>query len=130
MRDDDPSLEAPTEAMTAAPGPAAEPRRIGPYTILERRGEGGMGIVYLAEQTEPVRRRVALKIIKHGMDSRRVIARFEAERQVLAMMDHTAIARIHDAGMTDDGRPYFAMEFFEGVPITFYCDRARLPIRD
>ena len=130
MQDDETTLEAPTEAMTGSSPAAPLPHRIGPYTILERRGEGGMGIVYLAEQTEPVKRRVALKIIKHGMDSRRVIARFEAERQVLAMMDHTAIAQIHDAGMTEDGRPYFAMEFFEGGPITEYCHRTRLPLRE
>ena len=103
--------------------------RVGPYRLLERIGEGGMGIVYMAEQTEPVRRRVALKLIKAGMDSAQVIARFEAERQALAMMDHPNIARVLDAGTTGGGRPYFVMELVKGVPITEYCDRARLPLR-
>ena len=109
---------------------------IGPYRLLERIGEGGFGAVYLAEQSEPVRRRVALKIIKAGMDSQRVIARFEAERQALAMMDHTNIARVLDAGATDaqsplgPGRPYFAMELVEGVPITRFCDDERLVLRE
>src|SRR5262249_27979031 len=84
--------------------------RIGPYKLLQQLGEGGMGTVYMAEQEEPVKRRVALKIIKAGMDSDRVIARFEAERQALAMMDHPHIARIFDAGTTENGRPYFVME--------------------
>jgi non-specific serine/threonine protein kinase/serine/threonine-protein kinase len=103
---------------------------VGPYTLLEKRGEGGMGVVYLAEQTEPVRRRVALKVIKRGMDTGEVIARFEAERQALALMDHPAIARIYDAGMTPRGRPYFAMEYVEGVPITEHCDRHSLTNRE
>ena len=87
---------------------------IGPYKLLEQIGEGGMGVVFMAEQTEPVRRRVALKVIKPGMDSRQVIARFEAERQALAMMDHPNIARVLDAGTTDSGRPYFVMELVRG----------------
>ena len=102
---------------------------IGPYKLLEQIGEGGMGVVYVAEQTEPVRRRVALKIIKPGMDTRQVIARFEAERQALAMMDHPNIARVLDAGTTEAGRPYFVMELVRGMPITEYCDKARLSPR-
>jgi len=88
---------------------------IGPFKLLQELGQGGMGTVYMAEQTEPVRRKVALKIIKPGMDSRQVIARFEAERQALALMDHNNIARVHDAGTTDNGRPYFVMELVNGV---------------
>jgi eukaryotic-like serine/threonine-protein kinase len=95
---------------------------VGPYKLLQLIGEGGMGSVYMAEQEKPVRRRVALKIIKPGMDSDQVIARFEAERQALAMMDHQNIARVLDAGTTDTGRPYFVMELVHGVPITQYCD--------
>ncbi len=95
---------------------------IGRYTLLKKIGEGGCGVVYLAEQTEPVRRRVALKVIKLGMDTRQVIARFEAERQALAMMDHPDIARVFDAGATATGRPFFVMEFVDGVPITRFCD--------
>jgi WD40 repeat protein/serine/threonine protein kinase len=103
---------------------------IGPYKLLEQIGEGGMGIVYMAEQAAPVRRKVALKIIKPGMDTRQVVARFEAERQVLAMMEHPNIARVLDAGATDWGRPYFVMELVRGVPITEYCDTHRLSIDD
>src|SRR5438876_6522803 len=95
---------------------------IGPYKLLQQIGEGGMGTVYMAEQTHPVQRKVALKVIKSGMDSRQVIARFEAERQALAMMDHVNIARVFDAGATEAGRPYFVMELVHGVPITKYCD--------
>jgi serine/threonine protein kinase len=95
-----------------------EPDSIGPYRILERIGEGGMGIVYKAEQREPVRRIVALKVIKLGMDTREVVARFEAERQALAMLSHPNVAKVLDAGMTVNGRPYFAMEFVAGVPLT------------
>ena len=102
---------------------------IGPYKLLEQIGEGGMGIVYMAEQTQPVRRKVALKIIKPGMDTKQVIARFEAERQALALMDHPNIARVLDAGATESGRPYFVMELVKGIPITDYCDRNRLTIR-
>jgi len=101
---------------------------IGPYRLMEVVGEGGMGIVYVAEQLEPVRRRVALKVIKPGMDSRQVVARFEAERQALAMMDHTNIARVFDGGMTTSGRPYFVMELVRGLPITEYCDEQQLSI--
>ncbi|NQU24234.1 MAG: protein kinase [Candidatus Nealsonbacteria bacterium] len=99
---------------------------IGPYKLLEQIGEGGMGVVYMAEQTEPVERRVALKIIKPGMDTREVIGRFEAERQALAMMDHPNIAKVFDAGTTDSGRPYFVMELVKGVLITEYCDEHQL----
>jgi serine/threonine protein kinase/tetratricopeptide (TPR) repeat protein len=111
--------------------PAAKPgvTMIGPYKLLEPIGEGGMGLVFLAEQQEPVRRHVALKIIKPGMDTRQVIARFEAERQALALMDHSNIARVLDAGATDAGRPYFVMELARGVPITEYCDENALTVR-
>lgn len=102
---------------------------LGPYKLLQQIGEGGMGVVYLAEQQAPVRRKVALKIIKPGMDSKQVIARFEIERQVLAMMEHVNIARVLDAGATDAGRPYFVMELVHGVPITTYCDQHRLTPR-
>ncbi len=104
------------------------PERIGAYRILETLGEGGFGVVYLAEQTEPVRRRVALKVLKQGIDSRSVIARFEAERQALAMMDHPNVARVFDAGTTVDGRPFFVMEHVPGVPLTDHCGRHRLTI--
>ena len=103
---------------------------IGPYKLLQQIGEGGMGVVYMAEQQEPVRRKVALKIIKPGMDSHQVIARFEAERQALAMMDHQNIARVLDAGTTESGRPYFVMELVHGVPITRFCDDNKLTPRE
>jgi eukaryotic-like serine/threonine-protein kinase len=103
---------------------------IGRYKLRERIGEGGWGAVYVAEQEQPVRRRVALKVIKPGMDSRQVIARFEAERQALAMMDHPNIARVLDAGTTDTGRPYFVMELVRGIRITDYCDQNKLPMRE
>ncbi|MCA9127303.1 MAG: serine/threonine protein kinase [Planctomycetales bacterium] len=98
---------------------------IGPYKLLQEIGEGGMGIVYMADQKEPIKRRVALKIIKPGMDSKQVLARFEAERQALAMMNHPNIAKIHDAGTTEGGLPFFAMELVKGVPITKFCDDNR-----
>jgi len=101
-------------------------QKIGRYKILERVGEGGCGVVYVAEQTEPVRRRVALKVIKLGMDTKAVVARFEAERQALAMMDHPNIAKVLDAGSTDTGRPYFIMELVRGIKITEYCDQNHL----
>jgi eukaryotic-like serine/threonine-protein kinase len=103
--------------------------QIGPYRIQEVLGEGGMGTVYLAEQQQPVARHVALKVINPGMDSRGVLSRFEAERQALALMDHTNIARVLDAGATSDGRPYFVMEWVKGVSITEYCDEHRLDVR-
>ena len=108
-----------------APAPAV-PSDIGPYHLLQVLGVGGMGIVYLAEQREPIVRRVALKLIKAGMDTREVLARFEAERQALALMDHPNIARVLDAGLGPQQRPYFVMEYVAGVPITEYCDRHRL----
>ena len=145
----DPELCAAVEALLDEEARAPEPRepgsqeeetplhqldgspdRIGPFKILEVLGEGGMGIVYLAEQREPVRRRVALKVIKPGMDSKAVIARFEAERQALAMMDHPNIAKIFDAGTTPDGRPYFVMEHVKGEPITTYADRHLLTTKE
>src|ERR1043166_954960 len=103
---------------------------IGRYKLLQKIGEGGCGVVYMAEQEEPVRRRVALKIIKLGMDTRNVIARFEAERQALAMMEHPNIAKVHDAGATQTGRPYFVMELVRGVKITTYCDEQKLSTRE
>ena len=102
---------------------------IGRYKLLEKLGEGGCGIVYLAEQEEPIRRQVALKVIKLGMDTKSVIARFEAERQALAMMDHPNIARVLDAGATDTGRPFFVMELVRGARITDYCDENKLATR-
>jgi len=104
--------------------------QIGPYKLLSILGEGGFALVYLAEQQKPVKRRVALKIIKLGMDTRQVIARFEAERQALALLDHPNIAYVYDAGTTDLGRPYFVMEYVKGVPITEHCDRHRLTIEE
>ncbi len=133
-----------TEGVLAEPAPAARAtmkleladtpdetvgQKIGRYKILEKIGEGGCGVVYVAEQTEPVRRRVALKVIKLGMDTRQVVARFEAERQALAMMDHPNIAKVFDAGTTEIGRPFFVMELVRGIKITDYCDQNKLPTR-
>ncbi|MEK7756619.1 MAG: serine/threonine-protein kinase, partial [Planctomycetota bacterium] len=106
--------------------PVRRPERIGPYRILDELGEGGMGIVYLAEQDKPIHRRVALKVIKLGMDTKHVIARFETEREALALMNHPNVAKVFDAGATDDGRPYFAMEHVPGLRITDFCDMHRL----
>lgn len=103
---------------------------IGKYHLLQKIGEGGMGEVWLAEQKEPVRRRVALKLVKAGLNTREVVGRFESERQALALMEHPAIARVFDAGSTGNGAPYFAMEYVAGVPITEYCDNHRLPIKE
>ena len=111
----------------AALGPG---EKIGPYKLLRILGEGGYGLVYLAEQQRPVKRRVALKVIKPGMDTKQVIARFEAERQALALLDHPNIAHVFNAGTTDSGRPYFAMEYVKGVPITEHCDRYKLTIEE
>jgi len=129
-----PGPNEPTRSIGGSP-PAggsrrSAPERIGPYRLLEALGAGGMGEVWLAEQEQPIRRRVALKLIKVGMDTREVIARFEAERQALAMMSHPSIAAVLDAGATDEGRPYFAMEYVPGEPITAYCDRKRLSLDD
>jgi WD40 repeat protein/serine/threonine protein kinase len=104
--------------------------RIGSYKLIQKLGEGGMGVVWVAEQTEPVKRRVALKVIKPGMDSARILQRFEAERQALALMDHTNIAKVFDGGRTPCGRPYFVMELVKGVPITRYCDELHLTLRE
>src|SRR5579871_2971102 len=114
---------------TAEPGMDRPGTVIGPYKLLQQIGEGGMGTVFMAEQTQPVQRKVALKIIKPGMDSQQVIARFEVERQALAMMDHQNIARVLDAGTTASGRPYFVMELVHGVPITQFCDERKLTPR-
>ncbi|MBN1940329.1 MAG: serine/threonine protein kinase, partial [Candidatus Aminicenantes bacterium] len=105
-------------------------RIIGPYRLLQKIGEGGMGEVWIAEQHKPLHRRVALKLIKGGMDTRQVITRFESERQALAMMDHPAIAKVFDAGETDEGRPYFVMEYIQGIPITEHCDKSRLTTQE
>jgi WD40 repeat protein/serine/threonine protein kinase len=123
-------LESPPAGMTLDNSPRIDGPGtvIGRYTLLELLGEGGMGLVYLAEQKEPVRRKVALKIIKPGMDSKQVIARFEAERQTLAVLDHPNVAHVYDAGCTETGRPYFVMEHVKGLPITRYCDDNRLTI--
>jgi serine/threonine protein kinase/tetratricopeptide (TPR) repeat protein len=121
--DPQPMVDQPT--MVEGPG-----TRIGPYTLLDAIGEGGMGTVFMAEQSHPVRRKVALKIIKPGMDTKQVVARFEAERQALAMMDHPNIAKVLDGGTTDSGRPYFVMELVRGVPITEYCDREQLSVTE
>src|SRR5580692_10286887 len=102
--------------------------RIGRYKLLQQIGEGGCGVVYLAEQEEPVRRQIAIKVIKLGMDTKIVISRFEAERQALALMDHPNIAKIFDAGATETGRPYFVMELVRGVKITDYCDQNNVPV--
>ena len=118
--------QRPTEDASHASAPSG---RIGPYRLIQLVGEGGMGEVWLAEQLEPVRRRVALKLVKLGMDTAHVVARFEAERQALALMEHPAVARVFDAGATERGRPYFVMEYVPGIPITEHCDRHKLTTR-
>jgi WD40 repeat protein/serine/threonine protein kinase len=136
-------LERPAIALRAQgesrPAPAAQGlmeflkypgTTIGPYKLLEQIGEGGFGVVFMAEQQQPVRRKVALKVLKLGMDTKQVIARFEAERQALALMDHQSIAKVLDAGATDSGRPYFVMELIRGIPITQFCDDNRLRPRE
>ncbi len=115
------------ESSPVTEGPGT---RIGHYELLELIGEGGMGLVYLAEQKEPVKRRLALKIVKPGMDTKQVIARFEAEKQMLALLDHPNIARVYDAGTTETGRPYFVMEYVKGLPITEYCDQRKSSIEE
>ena len=119
-----PPSETPTHTSQSAG--LGEAVQIGPYRLVQKVGEGGMGEVWQAEQTQPLRRRVALKIIKQGMDTRAVIARFEQERQALALMDHAHVAKVFDAGTTPEGRPYFVMEYVQGLPITDHCDRHRL----
>jgi len=122
--------QAPTAARTIDFGESVAGAVIGSYRLLELVGEGGMGEVWLAEQKVPVRRRVALKLVKPGMDTREVVARFQSERQALALMDHPAIAKVFDAGSTPHGRPYFVMEYVVGVPITTYCDEHKLTTRE
>src|SRR5712671_4235504 len=122
--------ERPPKAAQVVPAGEKPGARIGHYKLLQQIGEGGCGVVYMAEQEGPVRRRVALKIIKPGMDTKSVIARFEAERQALALMDHPNIARIFDAGATESGRPYFVMELVRGIKITEYCDQHSLTTQE
>jgi serine/threonine protein kinase/tetratricopeptide (TPR) repeat protein len=134
------SLEQPAAApvLTTSDGPPADSpsdveapgSRVGPYKLLQEIGKGGMGVVYMAEQEQPIRRRVAVKIIKPGMDSAQVVARFEAERQALALMDHINIAKVLDAGATATGRPFFVMELVHGIPLTRYCDDNHLTPRE
>src|SRR5579872_2656744 len=121
--------ESGTRTIDTAAAETAEDD-FGRYRIVLALGEGGMGTVYLAEQLEPIRRRVALKVVKLGMDTAQVLARFNNERQALAMMDHPNIAQIFDAGATTKGRPYFVMEYIEGAPITQYCDRKRMTTKE
>jgi serine/threonine protein kinase/dienelactone hydrolase len=125
-------LESIKDEATLLAGPELEGPGgwIGRYKLLSVLGEGGMGIVYLAEQTEPVKREVALKVIKPGMDSKRVLARFEAEQQALALLEHPHVARVYDAGLAPSGRPYFVMEHVKGIPITEHCDKHRLTIKE
>ncbi|MGE0697196.1 MAG: protein kinase [Pirellulales bacterium] len=132
MGDEHSSRSTANPRATVEKPPAYPPGTViaGRYKLLEEIGEGGMGSVWVAQQTEPVRRRVALKLIKPGMDSRQVLSRFEAERQALAVMDHPHIAKVLDGGMTDQGRPYFVMEYVKGEPITDYCDHARLSVKE
>ncbi|HSA02741.1 MAG TPA: serine/threonine-protein kinase, partial [Candidatus Paceibacterota bacterium] len=123
----DPQL---SETLRITVPPSEKPGdRIGRYKLLQQIGEGGCGVVYMAEQEEPICRRVALKIIKLGMDTKTVIARFEAERQALALMDHPSIAKVFDAGATETGRPYFVMELVRGIKITDFCDEKKLSTR-
>ncbi len=126
-------LDSPTRELNALLGASTGDdldTEIGPYKLLQQIGEGGMGTVFLAEQTQPVHRQVAVKVIRPGMDSSKIIVRFEAERQALALMDHPNIAKVLDAGTTETGRPYFVMELIRGVPITQYCDEHRLTLRE
>jgi WD40 repeat protein/serine/threonine protein kinase len=127
-----PFMERPASALVDTVEESVRERSgtlIGPYRLMEQLGEGGMGLVFVAEQTEPVRRKVALKVLKPGMDTRQVVARFEAERQALALMDHPNIAHVFDGGATPSGRPYFVMELVKGVPITDFCDQHHLTPR-
>src|SRR5579864_4779130 len=129
-----PAIEIAAQAFalheSEEPPETASPVVIGPYRLIEMLGVGGMGEVWRAEQTEPFRRTVALKLVKAGMDTKAVMARFESERQVLALMDHPHIAKVLDAGETPAGRPYFVMEYVQGLPITGYCDHHRLTIKE
>jgi hypothetical protein len=126
----DRALDPAIELELARLKPEGAGDRIGRYKLLQEIGQGGFGTVWMAEQLEPVSRRVALKIIKIGMDTKEVIGRFEQERQALAMMDHPNIAKVFDAGATQFGRPFFVMELVKGMPITQYCDEARLGTRE
>ncbi|SPE61349.1 putative WD40 repeat-containing protein [Verrucomicrobia bacterium] len=128
---DSPTVKVEVSPATSTPAPLSEKPgdHIDRYKLLQQIGEGGCGVVYMAEQLEPVRRRVALKVIKLGMDTKQVVARFEAERQALALMDHPHIAKVLDAGATELGRPFFVMELVRGIPITRYCDENKLPMR-
>jgi len=131
LDDDDETVAGPPAQQTTHTSETGSSAgdRIGSYQLIQPLGEGGMGEVWLAEQKEPVRRKVAFKVIKHGMDTKQVVARFEAERQALAVMDHPAVAKVFDAGSTPRGRPYFVMEYVPGVPITQHCDKHKLTIR-
>jgi non-specific serine/threonine protein kinase/serine/threonine-protein kinase len=129
MSDDHPITEK-MDSGESRPGGRRDDRLLGNYRLLQKLGEGGMGEVWQAEQLQPVQRQVALKLIKRGMDSEQVLARFETERQALALMDHPAIAKVFDAGTTERGRPFFVMELVHGVPITTYCDRHRKSVRE
>src|SRR3954447_18421310 len=120
--------EAPS-TFGEAPAAPPPPQQIGPYRVLERLGEGGMGTVYKAEQRSPIKRVVALKVIRLGMGTADILARFESERQALARINHAHVARVLDAGVDDRGSPYFAMEYVPGVPITKFADRHKLSIR-
>ena len=120
----DDQTATPTQVMP--PGGSRRPIHVPGYRLLQKLGEGGMGEVWEAEQIEPIRRRVALKVVKWGMDTREVIARFESERQALALMNHPSIARVYEAGATEQGSPYFAMELISALPVTAYCDRHKL----
>ena len=115
---------------SSAPQAPMDGQQIGPYHLVKKIGEGGMGLVYEAEQLEPIRRRVALKMVKQGMASEEFIARFESERRALAVMDHPCIARVLDAGATTAGQPFFVMEYVEGIPLNKYCDDHQLNVRD
>jgi serine/threonine protein kinase len=126
--DDDATIDS--QKFTEPKSETDSGSRIGPYHLRQKIGEGGMGEVWLAEQSHPIKRKVALKIIKSGMDSKEVVSRFEAERQALALMDHPYVAKIYDAGTTPRGRPYFAMEYVQGTPITEHCDRHKLNVSE
>src|SRR5262245_21514734 len=125
-------MARPAPALVTIDHPTAEGpgTLVGPFKLLEQIGEGGFGVVFVAEQTAPVRRKVALKVLKPGMDTRQVVARFEAERQALAIMDHPNIAKVFDGGATPSGRPYFVMELVRGVPVTEFCDQSHLSVRE
>lgn len=129
-KEEDHQNESSIPTVSHYPSTVGIGEQIGPYKLLSTLGEGGCGIVYLADQKRPVKRRVAIKVIKPGMDSKQVIARFKAEEQALALLDHPNISRVFSAGTTEAGRPYFVMEYVKGVPITEHCDRHKLKIED